>query len=301
MRSLINLKSLTKTILCLSVLAASQTAFSEVVNRMRHDGFCLTLEAGQDFYPLYGRASLKPEVYPIDNDFKQITISLNGLSPDSMAMIAARGATGDSSQWPIVFHGPMRLCQIVNFTLYTNKPNQRADRIEVGPNVALRGIQAISVESSQLKQMEVESRCVPNQDYAFDAKVPCVRLTSDRRSTQDSMLYIRHLGRQTCVIQNKNLTDIESRVEPNERTPMSCDDADLNSSPLEADQSPSGPIIIDRGPRGGGVVTRTTEDCGPYVRPVRLITVDPNYGLSHDEPAAPKKPSYRGMHTPNNK
>jgi hypothetical protein len=269
------------------------------VQQMRQDGFCLSLETGEDFYPLYDQNDLSPDTFTIDPQFPQVTITLNGLAVD--AMQSARGAKGNPSQWPIVFHGPMKACSFVNFSFNSFSADyiaNRSDRIEIGPDVNLFGHEAISVESSNLKNLSVDSDCLRNTKNPFSRQNACVRLEYDFRSSQGSKLYILHRGRKLCAIDNRNLTNVELRVQQSEAHPMTCDDVDLYSSRYERAGST---YVTDTNIRTNNrtnnridqsVRTRvapSNQDCGPYTLPVRVLSIDPSYGLSNTQEVAPRE------------
>lgn len=261
------------------------------VMQMHRDGFCLSLNAGEDFYPLYDRHDLSADTFTIDPQFPQVTVTLNGLAAD--AMQSARSLNGNPSQWPIVFHGPMKACSFVNFSFNSFNANyiaNRSDRIEIGPDVNLFGHEALSVESSELRNINIDADCLRNTKNPFSRQNACVRLEYDFRSSEGSKLFILHRGRKLCAIDNRNLTNMESRVQQSEAHPLTCDDVDLYSSRYERASSTR---VTNTAIRTEQIhirpVATGSQDCGPYTNPVRVLTIDASYGASTSQEIEPKK------------
>ena len=255
-----------------------------IVPGLRKDDNCLVLDQGEDFYPLYTSPSesIQPKTY-LDPRLQDISINLNGLAPS--ALKKSKGAGIEMSQWPIVLHGPIRLCGSVDLQFQAISPDfiaNRTDRLEIGPGLVVNGIRNVSIVSSQLMNLEITGACVgPNN---FDYQTPCIRLTDDVRTSQNHRLFIKHDGPKICRIDGKIITDLEIRTAGyTKNNPLPCNLVSENAPSL-ADVQVVEPVIQPvAAPPSVTLVTpvvRPAVTCdGPYIALIRPTEVSLDYGL----------------------
>ena len=259
-----------------------------IVPGLRKDDNCLVLEQGEDFYPLYTSPSesIQPKTY-LDPRLQDISINLNGLAPS--ALKKSKGAGIEMSQWPIVLHGPIRLCGSVDLQFQAISPDfiaNRTDRLEIGPGLVVNGIRNVSIVSSQLMNLEITGACVgPNN---FDYQTPCIRLTDDVRTSQNHRLFIKHDGPKICRIDGKIITDLEIRTAGYTKSnPLPCNLVSENAPSL-ADvqvvepvvQPVAQPVVAPPTVTLVTPIIRPAVTCdGPYIALIRPTEVSLDYGL----------------------
>ncbi len=259
-----------------------------IVPGLRKEDNCLVLDQGEDFYPLYTSPSesIQPKTY-LDPRLQDISINLNGLAPS--ALKKSKGAGIEMSQWPIILHGPIRLCGSVDLQFQAISPDfiaNRTDRLEIGPGLIVNGIRNVSIVSSQLMNLEITGACVGQNN--FDYQTPCIRLTDDKRTSQNHRLFIKHDGPKICRIDGKIITDLELRTAGYTKSnPLPCNLVSENAPSL-ADiqvvdpvvQTVAQPVVAPPSVTLVTPVVRPAVTCdGPYIALIRPTEVSLDYGL----------------------
>ncbi len=252
------------------------------VSQLRKDDNCLILAEDEEFYPLYDMKDpdIQPTTY-LDPRIKDISVNLNGLAPEALRKSRAAGI--DVHDWPIVLIGPVTFCGSVDLQFQADLSkfvSKRNFRVEIGPNVTVKGIRNVSIVSSQLKNVEITGACVGANN--FSSETPCVRIEESLRTSPNHMLYFKHDGPKICRIDKQNLTGLELQVEGYSKAkPLPCkwvsEHAAFIEDAVEAQPSLAAqPAAI---PIQGTAVRPTTVCNGPYFALLQPKEVSLDYGV----------------------
>lgn len=275
------------------------------LSRMNRDGRCLTLDENQDYYPLFNLPN--DQIEAITYVDKELPITFN-ISQESVVQLIEMRSSGINIQdWPMVLHGPLKLCGSVDFhfTAQSRDNSKPWTRLEVGPKVYIEGKNNnnVSIDSSQIRNIEIVGNCAPASKLNnFDRA--CIRFTNDLRMSTGH-LFIIHEGRDTCRIDGLNISDVEKNsVGYSKRTPLRCDQISQISTERNYDRNvsisqptQSVPVTTNGSVIVTGPVIRSSVTCdGTYSAPILPILVNPNYGLQNAPPATESAPAIAKEH-----
>ncbi len=259
------------------------------------NGVCLSLNKNEVYYPLFTTPDEKIQAMTyINDDVKSITVNIS--QETVIALRSARRAGIAMQDWPFVLHGPLKFCGSVDLQLSaeTRDLSHPWDRLIIGPNVRIDGQNGnnVSIVSSQIRNIELIGNCDPKARLTSTITT-CIRFQRDLRTSDRGYLFVQHLGKYTCRVDQMNISDVEKNtVGYTHRNPIPCDLLPKISSPVVTDinvaiSQPAPSTTATTTTVVTGPVVRSSLICdGPYYAPIIATAVAPAFGLSKPAPAA---------------
>lgn len=196
---------------------------------------CLELRAGENYYPLYyvNSPTISPngerDSYPLVPEvpeLKDIRIGIDGTAMN--VLWEAKNNHTSKDAWPIVIHGPAKLCgQIdLHYNLQSNTPSM--NRLELGPNIEIDSthfwskdggyvrIETIDRGDTYIQNLKIQSSC-SFETSPIGPSHACITIKSSIRMPSDpsDILFIEHDAkseRNKCVIEYKDLSSLTGRM-----------------------------------------------------------------------------------------